>query len=241
MEAPFLTATWRHLALLNFEADPRVLRPLVPAGTELDPWDGRHLVSVVGFLFLDTRVLGVPVPGHRDFEEVNLRFYVRRRVDGEWRRAVAFVREIVPRRAIAWTARALYGENYVAARMAHRIEPGPGDWPRAVAYSWWTGGREQRLELVPAGAPHPAAPGSEEQFVVEHEWGCARRRGGGTTEYRVEHPPWRLDTAASARLLGDLQAVYGAAFAECLRAPPSSAFLADGSRVAVRRGRRLAA
>jgi uncharacterized protein YqjF (DUF2071 family) len=87
---PFLTAEWRDLAMLNYEIDAAVLRPFVPAGTELDAWGGRTFVSVVGFRFLGTRVRGVPVPGHRDFEELNLRFYVRRVADDGPRRGVVF-------------------------------------------------------------------------------------------------------------------------------------------------------
>ena len=122
---PFLTAQWRCLAMVNFEIDPAVLRPFVPVGTELDCWQGRAFVSVVGFLFVDTRVWGWPIPYHRDFEEVNLRFYVRRRAEEGWRRAVVFVKEIVPRAAIAMSARWLYGENYVALPMRHQVEDGP--------------------------------------------------------------------------------------------------------------------
>src|SRR5690606_40211851 len=98
---------WRRLVMLNYDVDPAVLRPLVPHGVELDTWEGRYLVSVVGFQFLDTRLLGVPVPFHRDFDEINLRFYVRRRADDGWRRGVVFVKEIVPRRALAAVARAV--------------------------------------------------------------------------------------------------------------------------------------
>src|SRR5471030_1643955 len=103
----FLTAEWRHLAMLNYEINPQILAPFVPIGTELDFWDGKAFVSVVGFLFQNTRVLGIPIPFHRNFEEVNLRFYVRRKAEGEWRRGVVFVKELVPRWAIAATARAL--------------------------------------------------------------------------------------------------------------------------------------
>src|SRR5271154_3596191 len=115
--AVFLTAEWRWLLMLNYAIDPAVLRPLVPAGVELDLWQGDALVSMVGFLFLGTRVLGVPVLWHRDFEEVNLRFYVRRETPEGWRRGVTFVREIVPRLAIAVLARVLYNEPYVACPM----------------------------------------------------------------------------------------------------------------------------
>src|SRR6185503_10439864 len=105
------TAHWRFLMMLNYEVDPSVLHPLVPRGTELDTWHGRTYASVVGFLFLDTRVLGLAIPFHRDFEEVNLRFYVRRREAEAWRRGVVFIKEIVPRWAIATVARVAYNER----------------------------------------------------------------------------------------------------------------------------------
>ncbi|MFI5119377.1 MAG: YqjF family protein [Thermoanaerobaculia bacterium] len=239
--SPFLTAEWRHLAMLNFEIDPKVLSPFVPAGTELDAWQGRTFVSIVGFLFLDVRVLGAAIPGHRDFEEVNLRFYVRRLSSDGWRRAVVFVKEIVPRIAIAWTARALFGENYVALPMRHRIEQGSGRaaGPRTVSYSWRFRGRENRIELSSDGNAGEVAEGSDEEFITEHTWGYARRRGGRTTEYRVEHPRWRVCTATGTRFDCDVGALYGSQFVEFLKAPPASAFLADGSKVTVFRGTSL--
>jgi uncharacterized protein len=134
----FLTAEWRRLAMLNYEVDPAVLRPFVPRGVELDTWNDRHFVSVVGFLFLKTRVLGLPIPFHRDFEEINLRFYVRRRAEDGWRRGVVFIKEIAPRWAIATVARVVYNENYVARRMSHRIELDNGTIAPngSVEYSW---------------------------------------------------------------------------------------------------------
>src|SRR5687768_6124543 len=132
---PFLSAAWRDLVMLNYEIAEGLLLPLVPAGVELDRWRGKAYVSVVGFRFLDTRVRGVAVPGHTRFEEVNLRFYVRREVGGEVRRGVVFVRELVPRRAIAFVARAMYNEPYRAVRMRHTIES-VGDGRTAREYAW---------------------------------------------------------------------------------------------------------
>ena len=119
MRRPFLTASWTDLVILNYEVPPAVVLPLVPRGTELDIWQGQALVSLVGFLFTDTRVRGLAIPWHRHFEEVNLRFYVRRRVaSAPDRRAVVFVRELVPRYAIAAIARFLYNEPYRRFRCA---------------------------------------------------------------------------------------------------------------------------
>lgn len=227
----FLTADWRALAMLNFEVEPSVLAPHVPAGTTLDAFQGRTLVSVVGFRFLKTRVLGLPIPFHRDFDEVNLRFYVRRAAPEGPRRGVVFVKEIVPRRAIAWTARLVYGENYVRHAMRHDVR-----LPDRAGYSWRSGGRWNRLDVAIRGEPELPARGSEEEFVADHEWGYTRRRGRPTLEYRVEHAPWRVWRAVDARLDADVATIYGPAFVPFLTARPASAFVADGSPVLVRRG-----
>jgi uncharacterized protein YqjF (DUF2071 family) len=234
----FLTAEWHNLAMLNFEIDPKVLRPFVPAGTELDNWQGRTFISVVGFLFLNTRVFGVAIPFHRNFEEVNLRFYVRRKASDGWRRGVVFVKELVPRAAIALTARVVYGENYVAVPMNHHIdgEDAGGETARTVSYSWRFRGRENRIELTVQGNAEEAPDGSDAEFITEHYWGYARRRGGRTMEYRVEHPRWRIARASSARLDCDVGGLYGNQFVEFMNAPAASAFLADGSDVTVFRG-----
>lgn len=239
----FLTAAWRDLVMINYAIDPAIVAPLVPAGTELDSWGGRTLVSMVGFRFLDTRVLGLPIPGHRDFDEVNLRFYVRRHArDGE-RRGVVFVREIVPKAAVAWAARAIYNEPYVAWPMRHetRLPHGrAGDAPTGFAvYGWHTGGRWHELGASVEGTPAFPTPGSQEEFITEHYWGYTRQRDGSTIEYQVEHPQWRVWSATDAKFSCDVAAVYGKQYEAVLAAPPTSAFVADGSPVTVRRGVRL--
>lgn len=235
--AAFLSAFWRYLVMLNYEIDPSILAPLVPPGVELDSWGGRTFASLVGFLFLDTRLLGAPIPFHRDFEEVNLRFYVRRRDPaGGWRRGVVFVKEIVPRPAIAWTARLVYGEKYISLPMRHQIVASEGQTPLAVEYGWRYRGAWQRLGLQPVGAAAPIAPGSEEEFITEHYWGYSLRRGGRTMEYQVEHPRWQVWQAGARWLDCDVAALYGQQYAESLAAPPSSAFLVDGSAVTLRQG-----
>jgi uncharacterized protein YqjF (DUF2071 family) len=236
---PFLTARWLHLAMLNYEVDPALLAKRVPAGTELDLWQGRCLASLVGFRFEDTRVRGLAIPFHRDFVEVNLRFYVRRpHRDGD-RRGVVFVKELVPRRAIAWLARRLYHENYQALPMSHRDEIGRSEEPY-VGYAWRFGGRDHALGVRVAGAPALPDADSEEAFVSEHYWGYVRQRDGSTLEYRVEHPRWPVWRAGAAELRGDVSGLYGPELAECLAGAPSSAFLAEGSPVVVHRGVPLA-
>jgi uncharacterized protein YqjF (DUF2071 family) len=223
--------------MLNYEIDAAVLRSLVPYGTELDAWEGRTFVSIVGFRFLDTRVRGFAIPGYRDFEELNLRFYVRRKAGDGWRRGVVFVKEIVPRRAIAWLARAVYNENYVALPMRHEITP-PSS-ARRVVYEWLHGKRWHRLAVEFAGSPYVPTEDSEEAFITEHYWGYARQRDGGTVEYEVEHPRWAVHRATAGTLECDVSGFYGFGFGTFLRGRPSSAFVAGGSPVTVRRGGRL--
>jgi len=237
---PFLTAEWRNLAMLSYAVDPALLQPLVPEGTELDSWNGHTFVSLVGFLFADTRVLGLSVPLHRTFEEVNLRFYVKRTVNGEVRRAVTFVRELVPRSAIALIARLAYNEPYLALPMRHvyGVATNVGV-PGLVEYGWRFGAGWSHLRVVPMGVGRQVVAGSEEEFITEHYWGYTRQRDGSTVEYRVEHPSWRVWSVAAHEVAGDLAALYGPTFARVLAGAPTSAFLANGSAVSVSAPTRL--
>ena len=216
--------------MLNFVVDPDVVEPLVPPDTELDFENGETFVSVVGFLFLDTRLLGLPIPLHRNFEEVNLRFYVRQKSADAWRRGVVFIRELVPRRAIALVARAFYGEHYLAVPMKHEIEH--VDLAVSVEYSWRRGSKWESLKLTASGEPQTIAAGSHADFITEHYWGytCVR---AGCSEYRVEHPRWKIWNADTFELSADVAALYGEQFVETLSAPPRSAFIADGSPIEV--------
>ena len=238
----FLTGAWRYLAMLNYRVPPETLTPLVPRGTTLDTLRGESYVSVVGFLFRDTRLLGVPVPFHRYFEEVNLRFYVvRRESNGEVRRGVTFVRELVPRPAIALVARLAYNEPYSAVPMRHRVDHVAGDdaAPGVVEYAWRQRSGWSRLAVEPTGRAAPVAAGSDEEFITEHYWGYTRQRDGGTVEYRVAHPRWRVWPVARSTLDANVAELYGAAFANALTRPPDSAFLAEGSAISVSVPRRL--
>lgn len=234
MTRVFLTAEWRHLLMVNFEVDARLLAPFVPRGTTLDTFNGRTLASVVGFRFLNTRVLHTPVPWHRNFDEVNLRFYVVRKRAQEWVKGVVFVKEIVPRRAIAWAARRFYNEHYVALPMESR-----GSVPGRMEYRWRRSGVWESVSARVTGESFLPDPSSEEAFISEHYWGYVRQRNGTTVEYEVTHPRWRVHRCEDASLQCDVAALYGPAFAPALSGRPVSAFLAEGSPVAVHYGRPL--
>ena len=225
--------------MVNYEVDPSVLQGFVPRGVELDYYHGRTFVSMVGFLFLSTRVFGMRFPFHTDFEEVNLRFYVRQpQPDGTFRRGVVFVREIVPRLAIATIARLWYNEPYVARPMRHQIERTPQGI--TTRFEWKYGGRWNRLAASVANSePTPMEPGSIEEFITEHYWGYTAQRGGSTLVYQVEHPRWRVWTPATYEFDCDVGRLYGEEFVPVLSAPAVSAFIAEGAPVSIRRGDKI--
>lgn len=233
----FLSAEWRDLVMLNYEVDPALLKPFVPDGTELDSFQGKTYLSMVGFRFCRTRLFGgIAVPFHTNFDEVNLRFYVRRTLSGETRRGVVFIAEIVPRLAIASIANFIYGEKYQCLPMEHDIAD--SGTRRSYEYRWRMGTEWCRLTASTEGTPNFPVDGSLEQFISEHYWGyskAARR----SVEYRVTHVPWRVWNSDSACLQGNVDSLYGAELATVVRAKPACAFVAEGSSVAVFRHRQL--
>jgi uncharacterized protein YqjF (DUF2071 family) len=228
----FLTAQWKNLLMLNYSVDPASLERFVPAGTELDSFEGKTYLSLIGFEFNRTRLLGFPVPFHQSFEEVNVRFYVRRAA----RRGVVFIRELVPKRAVAAVARWAFNEKYLRVPMSHRIETrGDGDVAKAE-YAWRS--RQERcvMRLETEGPSFLPADGSESQFITEHYWGYAAQPDGGCLEYEVQHPQWRVWKAKKAGFSGDAAGLYGAEIAQILTREPDSAYLAEGSAVTVFKG-----
>jgi uncharacterized protein YqjF (DUF2071 family) len=234
----FLSAEWRHLVMLNYEVDPRLLEGYVPSGTVLDSFDGRTYISLVAFQFRHTKLFGsLAIPFHTDFDEVNLRFYVRRKEGSEDRRGVVFIAEIVPKWAVAKIARLAYGENYVCLPMQHSVNMNGAI--KTAEYGWQFNGGRCRLYARTSGAPARPDEGSLEQFITEHYWGYSAKRDGDTLEYHVSHVPWSVWATSAAGFEGDAGTLYGLELAKVLGRRPDSAFIADGSPVKVSTGNRI--
>jgi uncharacterized protein YqjF (DUF2071 family) len=228
--SPFLTARWENLALVTYGIDESRLKKVMPPGCVADTRDGSAFVSLVAFDFMNTRVGGIRWPGFVDFPEINLRAYVRR---GDTR-GVVFVRELVPQALVAWMARTLYGEPYVAAPMESRVDH---DEERIrVHHQFRLGGASHELEVIGDSTPRLPAADSTEHFFKEHDHGFGTDRRGRRIEYRVHHPLWRVYDVRSHRIDVDFRAAYGSEWAFLGESEPVSVVLAEGSGVAVHPG-----
>jgi uncharacterized protein YqjF (DUF2071 family) len=229
----FLTAKWLDLVMANYTVEPSLLSEFVPEGTELDFWNGECYASLVAFKFFETRVLGLPVPFHRNFLEVNLRFYVRRETGNEIRRGVVFIKEIVPRRAIAMIARYAYGEPYETWKM--RLLQNE----KQLAYSWSNNDCENSVAVESGENMGVPETNSHGEFIIEHYWGYTKRSSSRTDEYKVEHPKWELFGVENAQIAIDFGKTYDERFAFLSEQQPKSILLAKGSEISVYKGAKL--
>ena len=223
--------------MANYIIDPDLLLPYLPAGTELDTYNGNVYVSLVGFMFNKTRLLGIRIPFHENFEEVNLRFYVRYDDAGTWKRGAVFIKEIVPKPAISFVANIIYHENYSTKRMKHFLTTSPT--AINLGYHWKHQNKWNRLEVTTALAPQPMQPGSEAEFIAEHYWGYSKYNATTTFEYAVQHPAWNIHPVNSFVVDCDFGALYGAPFAFLEQLKPNSVFMAEGSAINVLQKRKL--
>lgn len=233
---PFLTARLSRLILLNYEIDPALLAPSLPAHTELDFYEQRTFVSLLGLHFSSPSIYGLPLPFYREYAQVNLRFYVRRRIErGNWRRGVAFIKQIVPYRPVAWAARRLFHEIVVSLGMdeAHRNQDAEAI---LTEYGWRSEGQRYFIRAVYPDQPVLPEPGSKEEFLLERHWGYSRHKDGGCLEYRFSHPPWKICKAVAAEASPGVGDFYGPPFTGLFGTQPDSAFAADGSQVTLHRG-----
>lgn len=236
MQTIFLTADWRKLIMVNYQVDPELLQPYLPAGTSLDFWEGKCYVSLVGFLFQNTRIKGFKVPFHVNFEEVNLRFYVTFLENGILKRGVVFISEIVPRRALTLIANGLYGESYSKRKMSYLWSIDSTEL--TISYRWQEAGEWQEFGVTAVNKPMLIDKDSHQGFITEHYWGYSKRGSEKTTEYGVEHPTWESYPISNHHIDVNFEKAYGKKFSHLTRAIPSSVLLAEGSDVIIRSGKK---
>ncbi|WP_034060708.1 YqjF family protein [Lacinutrix jangbogonensis] len=227
----FLKAEWRKLAFANYAIDPKILESYIPYGTELDFWNKTCYVSLIGFMFVNTKVLGVKIPFHVNFEEVNLRFYVKRFENNEWKRGVVFIKEIVPKPIITFVANTLYKEHYQTMKMKHKWEDTANE--KQVEYHWKTNSHWQSFTIKADKNESEIPLNSETEFITEHYWGYAKYSVTKTNEYEVTHPKWNQYRVIGYKINVDYGAVYGQDFDFLTSLKPDSVMLAEGSEITV--------
>ncbi|MEM6515396.1 MAG: DUF2071 domain-containing protein [Bacteroidota bacterium] len=223
----FLTAYWKNLLFINFEIDPKVLEPFVPKGTELDFYNGKCYVSVVGFMFMDAKVLGIKLPGHVNFEEVNLRFYVK---CGE-RRGTVFIKEIVPKPLITFVAKYFYHEHYATSKMRHHWKETNDS--KMFQYEWQVKNKWQKISATTKTKPSKIVLNSMDEFITEHYFGYTKYKNK-TFQYEVVHPIWEILEVKDHSVDMDFELNYGKPFSILNQMEPTSVILARGSEVTVK-------
>ena len=227
----FLTAQWNDLILINYVIDPKKIEQYVPKGTELDLWQGKCYISLIGFMFENVKVLGIKVPYHANFEEVNLRFYVKRFENGNWKRGVVFIKEIVPKKAISFVANTLYNEHYATLPMKHtRTEDKDSKF---FKYEWKKGDKWNFISMKTTNVLLPIEVTSEVEFITEHYFGYTKFNENKTIEYEVTHPRWHQLEVLDCEIKVDFENVYGSDFSFLQNLTPSSTFFAKGSNITI--------
>jgi hypothetical protein len=234
----FLKAQWKNLALINYEIDATRLEKYVPNGTEIDFWNDRCYISLVSFMFEDVKILGLKIPFHINFEEVNLRFYVKRFENGEWKRGVVFIKEIVPKPALTIVANTIYKEHYQTLQMNHSISENKQEKIDFV-YQWKNENKWNTILIETQKEPIEIEANSEAEFITEHYFGYTKVNKEKTFEYEVKHPRWQQYRVTNHNLDVDFKKTYSKEFEFLNNQKPISVMLAVGSEISVENKKRI--
>ncbi len=227
----FLTAEWNDLAMLNYEINPSILKKYIPKGTELDLWNGKCFVSLIGFMFENVKILGIKIPFHTNFEEVNLRFYVKHFEKGKWKRGTVFIKEIVPKYAVTLIANLLYNEHYETLKMRHQRSESEAS--KTFIYQWKKHNKWNSIEVKTTKNTMPIEKNSEAEFITEHYYGYTKFNENKTVEYEVTHPRWNQLDVINFKVDVDFKSIYGKDFEILQLLKPTSVLLALGSKITI--------
>lgn len=229
--AIFLKANWENIIMANYEIDPKILEPFVPKGVELDLYNGKAYVSLVGFMFKKTKLFNIPIPYFGTFEEINLRFYVIRKDGNQIKRGVVFINETIPYPIVAWMANKLYKEHYTVVPTRHSIT---NDFEsKKVKFEWKINNSWNSINVEASNKSHNMKTGTLEKFIYEHYFGYTKIDENNTEEYRLQHPSWKINSVLETEIDCDFEAMYGKVFSVLNTKKPETVFIAEGSSVKI--------
>lgn len=231
MKSHILLAEWNNVVMANYRVPKELLLPYVPYGTEPDFFEGEAYISLVAFMFLNTRIRNFSVPFHTDFEEVNLRLYVKSMDRGNWKKGVVFIKEIVPKPAITFIANTVFGQKYATMKMRH--SHGDSGEFLQVGYEWNFQNKWNQLSVKSAKKSLPILPSSYEEFIADRYWGFAKYKDTKTYVYEVQRPRWEILPVISHSIDCDFGALYGEEFSFLNDAHPKSVLITKGSEIRI--------
>jgi uncharacterized protein len=229
--AVFLKANWGNIIMANYEIDPKILLPFMPKGVELDLFNGKCYVSLVGFMFKNTKLFNIPIPYFGTFEEINLRFYVVRKEGNQLKRGVVFINETIPYPIVAWMANKLYKEHYTVVPTKHKtsIE----NKIQKVKFEWLLNKKWNSIYVEAKAESSAMKINSLESFIYEHYYGYTKVSDSKTEEYKLQHPSWKTSEVIDYNIDCDFEDMYGKSFSVLNQTKPEAVFIAEGSSVAV--------
>ena len=229
--ALFLKANWENIIMANYEIEPSILIPFLPKGVEIDFFNEKAYISLVGFMFKKTKLFNIPIPWFGDFEEINLRFYVVRKENDEIKRGVVFINETIPYRIVAWIANKLYKEHYTVVPTKHEIIT--ENSIQKIKFEWLLNKNWQSIYVESSTKSNFMKKGSLENFIYEHYYGYTKVDENKTEEYKLQHPSWETSEVINYEIDCDFKAMYGNSFSVLNQTKPTAVFIAKGSSVGV--------
>ena len=232
MTDTFLSARWENLIMANYAVNPDLLTRYLPNGVEPDVYENKNYVSLVGFMFKKTSLFNIPIPFLGTFEEINLRFYVKRVEGNKIMRGVVFINETVPYKLVAWLANKLYKEHYTAIPTKSLIVN--GESAKNIKYEWKINNKWNHIAVNAAKENEQILPGSVEEFIFEHYYGYTKINSQLSQEYKVNHPRWQVHKVIDYSIHCDFKSMYGNDFSFLSNQQPDSVIIAQGSPVSVK-------
>ena len=229
--AIFLKANWENIIMVNYEIDPEILRPFLPKGVTIDLFEGKAYISLVGFMFKKTKIFNIPIPRFGTFEEINLRFYVKREEGHFVKRGVVFINETIPYPLVAWVANWLYKEHYSVVPTKHLFSK--SESTQQLQFEWLANKKWNSIFVETETQLKEMEPNSFEEFIYQHYYGFTKVSENATEEYRLQHPRWKVYPVTKYAINCDFSAMYGKEFSIINHTQPKAVFVADGSAVKI--------
>ena len=227
----FLKAKWENIIMANYQIEPELLLPFLPKGVSLDLYQGKAYVSLVGFMFKNTKLFDVPIPFFGTFEEINLRFYVVRKEGDELKRGVVFINETIPYRLVAWIANKLYKEHYTVVPTKHQLIKTSES--NHIQFEWLLQKKWNSIAVDFDSKTESMKTDSLEKFIYEHYYGYTKINEHQTEEYQLRHPSWKTHKINDYNIDCDFEAMYGKSFSILNQTKPTAVFIAKGSDVSI--------